>query len=120
MKKRYLLVAAIVLTMIVLSGCSFLSLSNGDYYTQIDNTKRKENTSTGGVIHFDGSQPYHYTLRCYDENGDGKDLTFGASKELREGAFLHLTVIPIRGVTIWEEVQYDDLPEAVQSKYMAP
>ncbi|MCI8383267.1 MAG: YxeA family protein, partial [Lachnospiraceae bacterium] len=56
----------------------------------------------------------------YDENGKGKDITFGTSKELKEGAFIRLTVMPIRGVLEWKEVQYDELPAAVQSNYTAP
>ena len=47
-------------------------------------------------------------------------ITFGASKELKEGAFIRLTVMPIRGVIEWKEVQYDELPAAVQGNYAAP
>ncbi len=50
---------------------------------------------------------YSYTLPAYNENGDKKDITFGTSRELKEGAFIRLTVMPIRGVLEWSEVQYD-------------
>ncbi len=63
---------------------------------------------------------FYYTLLSYDENGREKDITFGTSRELKEGAFIRLTVMPIRGVTEWSEVQYEELPEAVQSRYPAP
>ena len=62
---------------------------------------------------------YSYTLFSYNENGKGKDITFGTSKELKEGAFIRLTVMPIRGVLEWKEVQYDELPAAVKSNYAA-
>ncbi|MCI8811486.1 MAG: YxeA family protein, partial [Oscillibacter sp.] len=55
-----------------------------------------------------------------DENGSEKEITFGTSRELREGAFIRLTVMPVRGVLDWSEVQYDELPEAVQNHYSAP
>ena len=59
---------------------------------------------------------YSYTLPGYDEKGRRTDITFGASRELREGAFLQLTVKPLRGVVEWEEVQYDELPVDVQRR----
>ena len=34
--------------------------------------------------------------------------------------FICLTVMPIRGVLEWKEVQYDELPAAVKSNYAAP
>lgn len=69
--------------------------------------------SKGGVISFSGNMDYSYTLFSYDENGKGKDITFGTSRELKEGAFIRLTVMPIRGVIEWREVQYEELPAAV-------
>ena len=63
---------------------------------------------------------YSYTLRAYDENGNDKEITFGTSRELKEKAFLRLTVMPVRGVLEWSEVNYDELPAAVQVKYTAP
>ena len=67
-----------------------------------------------------GGMGYSYTLFSYNKNGKGKDITFGTSRELREGAFICLTVMPIRGVLEWEEVQYDELPVTVQDQYTAP
>ena len=87
------------------------------YYTQIENAKLEEVDSRGGVIDFQGGMPYSYTLTAYDENGGEKEMTFGASRELREGAFLRLTVMPVRGVVEWSEAAYDELPAAVQGNY---
>lgn len=74
----------------------------------------------GGVISFKGNLPYSYTLLSYDEKGNEKEITFGTSRELKEGAFIRLTVMPVRGVLDWSEVQYDELPAAVQAHYTAP
>ena len=49
-----------------------------------------------------------------------KEITFGTSKELQDGVFISQEVVPVRGVTSWDEVQYEELPEAVRSKYAAP
>lgn len=46
-----------------------------------------------------------------------KELQFTTEKELREDAFIHLEVKSVRGVVSWNEVWYDELPEAVQKKY---
>lgn len=90
--------------------------ASGTYYTQIDNAKVSEQESKGGVIDFTGGMPYLYTLSCYDEKGDEQELSFGTERKLREGAYLKLNVVPIRGVMDWSEVQFDDLPIAVQRK----
>ena len=124
MKKK--LSIGIVVVVIIVVGfigfCMWFLSGNGStyYYSQIDNSKIKQTRSKGGVINFSGSMDHSYTLFSYDENGKGKDITFGTSKELKEGAFIRLTVMPIRGVLEWKEVQYDELPAAVQSNYTAP
>ena len=89
-------------------------------YSQIDNSKIEQTESAGGVINFEGSMDFSYTLRCYDEDGNEKDITFGTSRELKEYAFIRLTVMPIRGVLEWSEIQYDELPIAVQEQYTLP
>ena len=45
------------------------------------------------------------------------NLIIETSKVLTDGAYLCLKVAPIRGVVTWAEVQYDELPEAVQAVY---
>lgn len=87
------------------------------YYTQIDNSKVSEGKPRDGVIDRQGGMSYSYTLPAYNEKGMWKDITFGASRKLREGAFLKLTVSPIRGVVEWSEVTYEELPEAVREEY---
>lgn len=77
------------------------------YYTVINN----KNTF------LNDNNRYEYTLDSHDNNGNVKTLTFTASKELRENAYLELYVAPFRGVTYWQEIQYNDLPSIVQKIY---
>ncbi len=124
MKKKLSIGIAVVVIIVVgfIGFCIWFLSGTGStyYYSQIDNSKIEQTESKSGVINFSGSMDYSYTLFSYDENGKGKDITFGTSKELKEGAFIRLTVMPIRGVLEWKEVQYDELPAAVQSNYTAP
>ncbi|MBP3538808.1 MAG: YxeA family protein [Oscillospiraceae bacterium] len=98
-------------------ACTSLSDSGIYYYTQIDNTKLEKNDARGGVIDFKGSLPYLYSLPAYSEEGDARVCTFGADKELKEGAFIRLRLAPLRGVISWAEVTFDELPETVKAKY---
>lgn len=125
MKKKSLLgfgIAALAAIGIIFCGAWFFSgFGRTYYYTQIDNSRLRQ-VSPAGVIDLSGNggMDYSYTLAAYDENGGEKDITFGVSRELRESAFLCLTVSPVRGVLDWSEVQYAELPPAVQGHYDAP
>ena len=124
MKKKVKITTGVVAVLLIgLAGfCAWFFSGSGstEYYAQIDNTRVEQVDSNGGVINFKGSLPYSYTLLSYDENGSEKEITFGTSRELREGAFIRLTVMPVRGVLDWSEVQYDELPVTVQNHYSAP
>ena len=117
-----LVCAAIAAAGVVLCGFWFLSgFGSTYYYTQIDNSRFTQVPPHGVVdLSGNGGMDYSYTLPSYDEGGAGTDVTFGVSRELREGAFLRLTVQPGRGVLNWSEVQYDELPAAVQARYTPP
>ncbi len=121
MKKNKIIgiLAVVVLGIGVLCFGVWFLLSTGSsyYYIQIDNTKIEQGEPRQGVVDLKGGMAYSYTLPAYDEHGEEKDITFGASRELREGAFLRLTVMPVRGVVEWSEVQYEELPEEVQGKF---
>lgn len=123
MKKKMMtaLAAAAILMAGLIGFCVWFLSGTGSsyYYAQIDNSKLEQVESKGGVINFsgNGNLDYSYTLICYDEDGDGKEITFGTSKELKEGAFIRLTVMPVRGVLEWSGVQYEELPAAVQRKW---
>ncbi len=123
MKKRIMVGITVVVIVVGFICFCMWFLSGTDstyYYTQIDNSKIEQVDSRGGVIDLKGGMSYSYTLSAYNENGDEKDITFGASRELKEGAFIRLTVMPVRGVLEWSEVQYNELPAAVQSNYAVP
>lgn len=124
MKKSVKVSLIVVLAVVVTGGAAVFLISSmlGNsgveiYYTQIDNGRIKENYPTGGVIDPTGGLAYSYTLMSYDESGEGKDIEFGMSRQLREDAFIRLEVLPVRGVVNWAEVQYDELPAAVQAHY---
>ena len=122
-KKLKIIIGVVAVFLIGLVGfCAWFLSGSGsaEYYAQIDNTKVEQVDSNGGVINFKGNLPYSYTLLSCDENGSEKEITFGTSRELREGAFIRLTVMPVRGVLDWSEVQYDKLPAEVQNHYAAP
>ena len=114
--------AAAVLLIGLIGFCTWFLSGSGstEYYSQIDNSRVEQVDAKGGVISFKGNLPYSYTLTAYDEKGSEKKITFGTSQELKEGAFIRLTVMPVRGVLDWSEVQYDELPAAVQAHYTTP
>ncbi len=114
--------AATVLLIGLIGFCAWFLSGSGsaEYYSQIDNSRVEQVEAKGGVISLKGNLPYSYTLTAYDEKGSEKEITFGTSRELKEGAFIRLTVMPIRGVLGWSEVRYDELPPAVQAHYTAP
>lgn len=114
--------AVLVVAGVALCGFWFLSgFGSSYYYTQIDNSKLTQVPPRGMVdLSGNGGMDYSYTLPSYDEGGGEADVTFGVSRELREDAFLRLTVQPGRGVLNWSEVQYDELPPAVQAHYAVP
>ena len=124
MKKKLKITTGVVAVLLIgLAGfCAWFLSGSGstEYYAQIDNSKVEQVDTKGGVISFKDNLPYSYTLTAYDEKGGEKEITFGTSRELREGAFIRLTVMPVRGVLDWSEVQYDELPAAVQNHYAAP
>ena len=124
MKKKVKIAAgaAAVLLIGLIGFCAWFLSGSGsaEYYSQIDNSKIEQVDSKGGVINLKGNLPYSYTLLCYDENGSEREITFGTSRELRDGAYIRLTVMPVRGVLDWSEMQYDELPTMVQNHYAVP
>ncbi|AZK47300.1 YxeA family protein [Paenibacillus lentus] len=76
------------------------------YYTMVQNNNVKTENNR-----------YSYNLDSYNKKGSKKNLSFSASKELREGAYLELYTTTFRGVTYWQEIQFEDLPVAVKEIY---
>lgn len=101
----------IIVFILFLYGIYYLLvIQNSEYYTQIDNSKVESLSTTDNM-------KYQYTLTAYDEKGKKKEVTFKTNRELREDAYLKLEVMLTRGVTNWEEVQFDEMPKEVQEKY---
>ena len=110
--KEKIIIAISVIVVIVLVGLvgyNYLFRSF-TYYTQIDNTKISE-------IKSKDEMKFEYKLMMYDKNGKSKEIKFKTSRELRESAFLKIKYYAISGVNKWEEVQYNELPDNVKTKY---
>ena len=95
-------IAAIVI--IVLAGTIL------QYVLDIDNaqTRYVRVEASAAIARDDGS--FDYTLASYDDAGGRDVITFGADKNLRDGAYLELSVMPLRGVVSWQEVETADMP----------
>ena len=77
------------------------------YYTIIENKN----------VIINNDNRHEYTLTSYDKKGNKKELNFTSSKQLREGGYLELYVTLLRGVTYWQEIQYNELPDVVKEIY---
>ncbi|OKZ75393.1 MAG: hypothetical protein BHW00_02120 [Clostridium sp. 26_22] len=111
MKGKIAVAIGIIVFILFLYGIYYLLvIQNSEYYTQIDNSKVESLSTTDNM-------KYQYTLTAYDEKGKKKEVTFKTNRELREDAYLKLEVMLTRGVTNWEEVQFDEMPKEVQEKY---
>ena len=110
LKEKLPMIIAVVVAIVICVGVLFFFENyESVYYTQIDNTKIEKLSNKDDM-------KYEYTLDCYNEKGKKKELKFKTSRELREDAFIKLEVTTL-GVHSWEEVQYDKLPEKVQTNY---
>ena len=107
-EKLPIIIAVIIIILLIASAYYFLVIHKEPYYTQIDNTKIEEVSGTDDM-------KYQYTLTAYNKNGKEKEIQFKTSRELREGAYLELEFMQMRGVVNWREVQEDDLPKDVKT-----
>lgn len=114
--KKILIGTGILLVLVVGVFFLFIAPPRTDYYTRIDNLKYEENNSSGGVADLTGGMKYLYTLKSYASDGAEKDITFGADKILKDGAYLKLEYTLTRGVLDWGEVEWEALPRNVQAK----
>lgn len=117
MKAKKIILIALAVLLVIAGGVTFFYLCNSGnstaYYSVIDNSRVTESKKAVG----NGSLNFEYRLDAYDTDGNMKTITFKTSRELREGAYIKLNVMPVRGVVNWEEIQYEGLPEAVKSVY---
>lgn len=117
MKKIILTVGIVFLAL--LAVCGFMMFNKTDCcYTKVDGSCMTEQSGVrDGVVDFTGGMRYLYTLPAYNDGGKMQTVTFGSNRVLREGAYLKLTIVPVRGVTDWEEVTPEDMPEKVREKF---
>lgn len=110
-----MIVIGIVLVILV-AGAIFMQNVNlnrfgaDEYYTQIKGkgTKMEDKMSDGTIY-----KRYEYKLPAFDKDGNQKTFTFSADKQLRENAYLLLFVKDGKGVTSYQEVTAEELPEKV-------
>ena len=108
-KERLPIIIAVIIVIVLAVGAYyFLVIHKEQYYTQIDNTKIEEISSTDDM-------KYQYTLTAYNKNGKEKEVQFKTSRELREDAYLELDIMQMRGVVNWREVQVEELPDDVKT-----
>ncbi|EUJ33296.1 hypothetical protein MFLO_04130 [Listeria floridensis FSL S10-1187] len=119
MKKSLIVIitiAVIILGLAFAVGYYFKNYNHigaDNYYVYIDKDGQKETSkdSTGETF-----VQYKYTLMGYNKNGDSKELAFTAQKNLRNGAYLKIYYKKDKGVTSYEEVSKNDLPEKASAK----
>ena len=110
-KEKLPMVIAVVVAIGILALAYYFMFVHKDvYYTQIDNEKIEQISTSDDM-------KYEYTLTAYNTNGKEKEVKFKTSRELREDAYLELDMMAGRGVVDWREVQYQELPEKVQENY---
>lgn len=109
MENKIFMVVGIML-FLAFCGIGFYMLENyqDNYYTQIDNTKVKELSSSDDM-------KYEYNIDCYSKTGKKKKLKFKTSRLLKEDAYILLEVNTF-GVHKWQEVKFSDMPQKVQEK----
>ena len=108
-EKIPMIIAVIIVIPLIIGAHYLLVVHKEQYYTQIDNSKIEEISGTDDM-------KYQYTLTAYNKNGKSKEVQFKTSRELREGAYLELDVMQMRGVVNWREVQQDELPKDVKTE----
>ncbi|WP_438497228.1 YxeA family protein [Paenibacillus sp. IHBB 3054] len=112
MKRKYILLALVIV--VLACFCFFL----------IDPQKLTPDHPAGKKVYYsivdhaavgqreDGR--YNYELTGYTAQGNTKKLSFTASKQLQKNASLKLFATFLRGVTHWEEISPEELPEQVK------
>ena len=116
-KTKPILIILGAAVLIIVLGIAILAIlfrtteaNASNVYSRIDNTLVQEITPHGGMN-------YRYTLQVYAEDGTPSSLELDTSRILKDGAYILIRTAPLRGVLSWEEMQYDELPAAVQAKY---
>lgn len=114
MKKTFIVVGTgfvvLMVSLLIIRHVNFNQIGAEKYYTRIcEEGKKIEDKAADGTIY----TRYEYKQPAYDDDGNKETLTFTANKQLRENAYLLLYVKNEKGVTSYEEVSAEELPEKV-------
>lgn len=113
--KKLLFVSIPILAVLVAFGVAYHFVFDTDtaahWYVQVDNARVQP--------HEQDADEYEYSLDAYDENGGEHDVEFKTTRQLRDGAYLELKTMPLRGVISWAEVQPDDMPDPAREALAA-
>ena len=110
-KEKIPMIIAVIIVIALMAGAFyFLLIHKNVYYVQIDNTKLEQVSNKDDM-------KYQYTLTAYNKNGKSKEIQFKTSRELREGAYIELETMSVRGVVSWKEVQVNELPDKVKTEW---
>lgn len=109
-EKLPMVIAVIVAIGILALAYYFMFIHQEAYYTQIDNEKIEQISTSDDM-------KYEYTLTAYNSNGKEKEVKFKTIRALREDGYLEVDVMKGRKVVDWREVQYQELQEKVQENY---
>ncbi|MGG4454012.1 YxeA family protein [Brevibacillus porteri] len=118
MKKTTIIVLSVILALMIgavflLQNVNFNRLGADEYYVQINKEGQKNEVTLDSGEKF---ATYDYTLQGYNEDGEEKTLNFMAMKELRKDAYLSVFVKEGKGVTSYQEVKVDELPDKAKEK----
>ncbi|WP_028551653.1 YxeA family protein [Paenibacillus sp. UNC451MF] len=117
MKKIFIscivIAALLVAGMFLFQNVNLNRLGTDVYYIQIQGQGKKleYKMDSGEIV-----VRFEYELPAFDKNGGQKTLKFSAPKPLRERAYLSLFVKEGRGVTSYQEVTKEKLPEKASQK----
>lgn len=112
MKRSITLFCIMVIITTMLVGCNVNRMGKDQYYVQITMDGKEKITKADNEKYI----YYEYNLPGFDEDGNEKEMEFNADKNLRKEAFLRIYYSDKKGVTSWQEVQRDELPEKVKAK----
>lgn len=100
-------------SVVILATVDFNRLGKENVYVQVgDPTDIDEDKIDSGQI----IKTYWYELPAYYEDGNVLNVEFFAQKELRQGAYLKLYIKKGSEVTSYDEVSWEEIPEAAQEE----
>lgn len=114
--KKFLISVVAFFVLLAAAGYALISIdwnrfNKEHYYVQITDTPSVEEfVDSKGAVY----KSYWYTQAGYNEDGDEQSLNFFAQKELRQDAYLRIYVKDGDVVTSYDEVKFDEMPEAAQ------